>query len=82
MLTVGDVQAALAGVPADMPLRFVTAEEPGSEIAGPEQIAYELGLGHSRDPETGVTFEAFIVDLEFPPGRYERTVYSDENEDP
>ena len=36
--TVGQLRAALDGVPDDLPVTVVTAEEPGSGLAGPDQV--------------------------------------------
>jgi hypothetical protein len=36
--TAGQLRKALEGVPDDMPVTVVTAEEPGSDIAGDEQV--------------------------------------------
>lgn len=36
--TVGDLRKALEGVPDKMPVTVVTAEEPGSDFAGDEQV--------------------------------------------
>jgi hypothetical protein len=36
--TVGQLRAALAGVPDDLPVRIITAGEPGSDFAGDEQV--------------------------------------------
>jgi hypothetical protein len=80
VMTVGDLKAAIQHVPDDLPLRFVTADEPGSELAGPEQIAYAAARAESWDVATETTFAAFVVDLEFRPGRYRRTVWRDEDD--
>lgn len=70
--TAGQLRAALDGVPDDLPLRFVTAEEPGAKVAGPEQVAYAAAKGTSWNSDTGRPVEAFLVELEFPPGTYYR----------
>jgi hypothetical protein len=36
--TVGQLRAALKGVPDDLPVRIITADEPGSDLAGHEQV--------------------------------------------
>jgi hypothetical protein len=36
--TVGQLRAALEGVPDELPVRVITAEEPGSDLAGEEQV--------------------------------------------
>jgi hypothetical protein len=61
-LTAGDIRKALEGVPDDFPVRVVTAEEPGSDLAGPEQVVISAGIWNS----------ALEIGCEFPPGRYDR----------
>jgi hypothetical protein len=41
--TVGQLRAALDGLPDDMPVRVITAEEPGSDLAGDEQVVISAG---------------------------------------
>ena len=36
--TVGDLRRAMEGLPDDFPVTVITAEEPGSHIAGDEQV--------------------------------------------
>lgn len=36
--TVGQLRAALEGLPDDLPVSVITAEEPGAGWAGPEQV--------------------------------------------
>jgi hypothetical protein len=41
--TVGQLRAALEGLPDDLPVRVITAEEPGSNLAGPDQVIIHAG---------------------------------------
>lgn len=41
--TVGDLKKALADIADDTKLIFSTADEPGSDLAGPEQVAFSAG---------------------------------------
>ena len=41
--TAGQLRKALEGVPDDLPVTVVTAEEPGSDIAGDEQVIISAG---------------------------------------
>ena len=41
--TAGQLRHALEGVPDDMPVIAVTAEEPGSDIAGDDQVIISAG---------------------------------------
>jgi Family of unknown function (DUF6225) len=61
--TVGDLRSALEGIPDSMPLVAIIAEEPGSNLAGPDQVVTVAGMRGD---------EAFELDLEFPSGTYYR----------
>jgi hypothetical protein len=54
--TVGQLRAALEGVPDDLPIEVITAEEPGSNMAGPDQVV--IGAGPWVDVDTGPTGSA------------------------
>lgn len=73
--TVGDLKKALADIADDTKLIFSTAEEPGGDLAGPEQIAISAGASEFYDSYTHETYPAFEVSLEFPPGTYYRRVW-------
>jgi Family of unknown function (DUF6225) len=51
--TVGQLRAALEGVPDDLPVRVITAEEPGSDLAGDEQVVTGAAPWASVDVGTG-----------------------------
>lgn len=72
--TVGDLKKALADIADDTKLIFSTAEEPGCDLAGPEQVAFSAGAGEFYDADARETYPAFEVSLEFPPGTYYRRV--------
>ena len=74
VMTVGDMRDALTSMPEDMPLRFITADAPGSKQAGEEQVAFAAGVEENCwDAKTRSTYTGFVVELEFPPGLYYRT---------
>jgi hypothetical protein len=74
VMTVGDLRDTLTSMPADMPLRFITAGSPGSTQAGKEQVAFAASAEENCwDAQTRSTYTGFVVELEFPPGRYYRT---------
>lgn len=54
--TVGQLRAALNGVPDDLLVRVVTAEEPGSDLAGPEQVV--ISAAPWADVDVGPTGSA------------------------
>lgn len=76
--TVGDLRRALDGLPDDAALRAITAENPGSDIAGDEQIVCGAGMGQDWVPPTPgkpghmVPADRFELQLEFPAGTYEQ----------
>jgi hypothetical protein len=71
VLNVGALKQALAAIPDDTPLEFQVADEPGSNLAGAMQIAFSAAISEGFDHQRG-TYPAFVVELEFPPGTYER----------
>jgi hypothetical protein len=73
--TVGQLKKALADVADDTKLIFSTADEPGSGLAGPEQVAFSAGASTFYDFHTHESFPAFEVSLEFPPGTYYRRTW-------
>ena len=54
--TVGQLRAALAGAPDDLPVRVITAEEPGSDLAGDEQVV--ISAAPWADVDVGPTGSA------------------------
>ena len=84
--TVGQLRAALDGVPDDLPVRIITAEEPGSDLAGPEQVVIsaapwanvDVGYGGSAEDVRArlasgqVQPDHFEISCEFPSGEYYR----------
>lgn len=76
--TVGDLKKALADIADDTKLIFSTAEEPGSDLAGSEQVAFSAGTNEFHNSHTHKTYPAFEVSLEFPPGTYYRRVWKDD----
>lgn len=65
--TVGDLKKALADIADAAKLIFSTAEEPGSDMAGPEQVAFSAGTNECYDSHTHGSDPVFEVSLEFPP---------------
>lgn len=76
--TVGDLKKALADIADDTKLIFSTAEEPGSDLAGPEQVAFSASPSEFYNVSTREKYPAFEVSLEFPPGTYYRRLWKDD----
>jgi hypothetical protein len=80
--TAGQLRTALQGVPDDLPVTVVTAEEPGSDLAGPDQViisagSWALAEGSADHVRTRIANgelrpDHFEISLEFPPGQYYR----------
>lgn len=72
--TVGQLRAALDGVPDDMPLICWVAEEPGGKDVCGDQVVFGAGFGNV-DWGNGLVEDRsrFGLSLEFPPGTYYRT---------
>lgn len=72
--TVGQLRAALDGLPADLPLVAIVAEEPGVDLAE-VQVVIGAGFGHGTD-SAGEEFvgREFQICCEFPSGTYTRRV--------
>lgn len=84
--TVGQLRTALEGVPDDLPVRIITAEEPGSDLAGDEQVM--ISAAPWADVDVGPAGSAedvraklasgelqpghFEIGAEFPSGQYYR----------
>jgi hypothetical protein len=75
---VGDLKKVLADIADDTKLIFSIAEEPGSDLAGPEQVAFSAAMGRFYDSYIHETYSAFEVALEFPTGIYCRRVWKDD----
>jgi Family of unknown function (DUF6225) len=69
--TAGELRKALEGVPDDFPVTVVTAEEPGSELAGDEQVVISAGPWNVQGAK-GVPPDHFEIGTEFPSGEYYR----------
>jgi hypothetical protein len=54
--TVGQLRTALAGLPDDMPVRVVPADEPGGEVTGDDQVV--ISAGPWADVDVGPTGSA------------------------
>jgi hypothetical protein len=83
--TAGQLRQALAGVPDDFPVTVVTAEEPGSALAGDEQVIISAGPWSNTGADSADEMRSkiangelqpdhFEIDLEFPSGQYYRRV--------
>lgn len=70
--TVGQLRAAMAGLPEDLPLAALVAEEAGSDLAA-VQVVIGAGFGHGTDGD-GEEFvdREFQICCEFPSGTYLR----------
>jgi hypothetical protein len=69
--TAGDLRRALEGVPDDFPVTVVTAEEPGAEFAGPEQVIISAAPWNEQGAQ-GIPPDHFEIGCEFPSGEYYR----------
>jgi hypothetical protein len=67
--TAGELRRALEGVPDDFPVTVVTAEQPGSDLAGPEQVVISAAPWGGGE---GIQPDHFEIGTEFPPGEYYR----------
>jgi Family of unknown function (DUF6225) len=54
--TVGQLRAALEGLPSDMPVRVIPADEPGSDLAGGDQVV--ISAAPWADVDVGPTGSA------------------------
>jgi Family of unknown function (DUF6225) len=81
--TVGQLRTALAGLPDDLPLRVIPADEPGSDRSGPDQVAIGAAPWSDADAESADEMRAklasgelqpdhFEISAEFPSGQYYR----------
>ena len=69
--TAGQLRKALEGVPDNFPVTAITAEEPGSDLAGPEQVIISAAPWNTQGAE-GEPPDHFEIGLEFPSGQYYR----------
>jgi hypothetical protein len=69
--TAEELRRALEGVPDDFPVTVLTAEDPGSQYAGDEQVVISAGPWNDRGEE-GAPPDHFEISLEFPSGQYYR----------
>jgi hypothetical protein len=70
--TLGDLRRAVKaaeGLPDGFPLTVVTAEGPGSGLAGPDQVVIDAGPWGGSKVATPDHFE---ISCEFPSGEYHR----------
>jgi hypothetical protein len=65
--TAGALRKALDGVPDDMPVRVITAEEPGGDLAAEQVVIGGQPWGGGTGPP-----DHFEISCEFPPGQYYR----------
>jgi len=70
--TVGQLRAALVGLPDDLPVIVDVAEEPGGDTVD-EQVVISAGFGHGIAGD-GIEFvgREFRIGCEFPTGQYYR----------
>jgi hypothetical protein len=63
--TVGQLRAALDGLPDDVPVRVIPADEPGSDVAGDDQVVISAApVGGRRRRSYGLSR------VHLHPGRY------------
>lgn len=69
---VGQVRAALDGLPDDLPIIVDVAEEPGGDTVE-EQVVIHVGFGHGTLSD-GTEFigREMLIGCEFPSGSYHR----------
>ena len=72
--TAGQLRSALDGLPDGMPVRVVPADEPGSDLAGDEQVVISAGpwTAEGVPPSETVPADHFEISCEFPSGQYYR----------
>jgi Family of unknown function (DUF6225) len=72
--TAGELRSALDEVPDDTPVRVVPADEPGSDLAGDEQVVISAGpwTAEGIPPSETVPADHFEISCEFPSGQYYR----------
>lgn len=80
--TVGQLRAALEGLPEDLPMVAIVAEEPGGDL-GEVQVVIDAGFGTgvAGDGEEFVDRE-FQICCEYPSGTYLRRADAPYGEDP
>lgn len=71
--TVGQLRAALTGLPDSLPVRVNVAESPGGDFVD-EQVVIGVGFGWADwGGDRGEEIDSFLtISCEFPPGDYER----------
>ena len=72
--TLGDLRKAVKaaeGLHDDSPVTVITAEEPGSDLAGPEQVIIGAAPWNDRG-EKDAPPDHFEISCEFPSGEYYR----------
>lgn len=70
--TVGQLRAALEGLPDDLPITVDVAEEPGGDTVD-EQVVISAGFGHGIAADgTEFVGREFRIGCEFPTGHYYR----------
>lgn len=72
--TAGQLRAALAGLPGDLPVRVIPADEPGSDLAGAEQVVISAAPWSDADAGPAGSAQdipAKLADGELQPGHFE-----------
>jgi Family of unknown function (DUF6225) len=81
--TVGQLRAALAGLPDDLPVRVIPADEPGGDLSGPDQVVISAAPWSDADAESADEIRAKLasgelqpdhveISAQFPSGQYYR----------
>jgi hypothetical protein len=81
--TVGQLRTAFAGLPDDLPVRVIPADEPGSDAAGPDQVVISAPPWSDAGAESADEMRAKLasgelqpvhleISGEFPSGQYYR----------
>jgi hypothetical protein len=69
--TVGQLRTALAGLPDDLPVRVIPADEPGSDLAGPDQVVISAAPWPDADADSADEMRAKLASGQLQPGRFE-----------
>ncbi len=69
--TAGELRKALEGVPDDMPVHVLPADEPSGQYAAEEQVVISAGPWNDQGDRDAPP-EYFEIGCEFPSGQYYR----------
>ncbi len=75
-LTVGQLRAALAGIPDDLPVTVWAVDKPGGDFAE-ELVLCSAVRATGTDDDHEVALPEFILEADFPTGSYYRIEWRD-----